>query len=135
MAYKKPVWKTVENPVEQNEFYIVKKNDDGSYTIYTKQDDIMFRCVDYKIVNSTLLYDTKHTKLLSNHFKYQPYGLGRSLTYSMIIDSWEEKNGEVIVRYTDENNYKFVRHIDEQGNLYKKKKAVSKIEKEEELSL
>jgi len=122
MAYKKPVWRTIENPVEQNKFYLVEKKDNGSFVVYEKKEECWHNCLAYKIINSTLLVDTGDVKLLCNSQKWQPYGLGRSLGEIFEIDSWEDTEGEVIIKYTDEKGRKFVRNIDAEGNVYKKTK-------------
>lgn len=121
---KKPIWKSIENVVEENEFFIVEKKEIG-YIVYNKQTDSVFQCEKYTIVGSTLIYkDINGSSFVSNEINQQRYGQGNILVNVMEISSWGYKticgSKQLYVKYLDEKGFKFIRLVDENGNLYKK---------------
>lgn len=106
---------------------------------------------EYRIIGSTLIFrsDVSGELMLQNEKQLQKYGVARSLAERFTIDSYATAivNGkeQTIIRYTEEiwpNNgdkskkYKFVRLIDDEGNLYIKPKGVRiQIVKNEELTV
>ena len=137
---KKPFWKTITNPVEENEYYVVAKNEDNTFSIYHKFNETVIKTNKYAIVGSTVLYNNfAGESYLYNEDAPQKYGQGNSLATAITIASWGYKkiNGkkELVVVYNDEKGYKFVRLVDEQGNLYKRSKKVNNDTQENSVTL
>lgn len=125
--------------VEENEFYkVIKSDENGKFYIFSKYDDTFWTCDKYKIIGTAVLQANYDYKNYCNMLNMQPYGQGRSLAYVIGIDSWKTKvvdgKEQTVVTYYDEKGYKYIRYVDEEGNLYKKQKKI-KQEQEETISL
>ena len=133
---KKPIWEKFKSPVEENEFFIVKENDDKSFTIYHKGYDTVIECSKYVIKGASAIYKNFNNEVyLYNEDNMQKFGQGNSSANMIELTGWTYKiidgNKELVVKYLDEKGYKFIRLVDEQGNLYKrnsKKKLNTEIE-------
>lgn len=120
--------------IEENQYYKVIKPEDDKNKVYvvSKYDDTIYECDSYKIIGAAVLQELQGSKFYSNYVNIQKYGQGKVTCNRMEIDSWTTKNNQTAIKYFNEKGFKFVRFIDEEGNLYKKqpKKA-----KEETISL
>ena len=125
--------------VEETEFYKVTKSDEnGKFYIFGKVDDALYVACEYKIVGSAVLENNYGQKFYSNFVNPQAFGQGRCLTHRFEIDSWKTKvvDGveQTAIKYFDEKGYKYIRYVDEQGNLYKSKKKQTKELQEVEMA-
>ena len=125
--------------VEETEFYkVIKSRENGKFYIFCKFNDGYYTADNYKIIGSAVLQDEKGSKQYWNTVNWQPFGQGRSLCYVMEIDSWKTKvvDGveQTAIKYFDEKGYKYIRYVDEQGNLYKSKKKQTKELQEVEMA-
>ena len=133
---------TVEGKIIEETLYykVIKPNDENDDKVYvfSKYDDTYWTCDKYKLVGPAVLQINGEHKLYWNMINYQPHGQGRSKCYVMEIDSWETKvidgTERTFVIYHDEKGYKFVRFVDEDGNLYKRKRDL-KNENEDGVSI
>lgn len=124
--------------VEQTKHYKVLKRKDGEFCILSRYDDTVYHADNYKLIGYAVLKEYNGSKQYWNMKNWQLHGQGKSTCYAMLIDSWETETvdgkEETSIKYHNERGNKFVRFIDEEGNLYKKNKA-KKVEQEEALSL
>lgn len=131
---------TVEGEVvEENDFYkVIKSDENGKFYIFSKNskeysdefNDSCYIADKYEIIGSAVLEDNNGNKYYSNYINRQAYGQGRCLVNRFEIDAWKTKviDGveQTVVKYFDEKGYKYIRYVDEQGNLYKKQKKQAK---------
>lgn len=120
--------KSIKNVIEENKFYIVEKLEDGSFAIYRKQKGTVIYCEEYALRASTVVYKSNGVSYLHNEDVPQKHGQGNTPAVRFEIDSWRLKGQDLIVKYFDEKNYKFIRHVDENGNLYKKTRKIESVE-------
>ena len=123
------------NLVEETAFYrVIKSNENGKFYIFSKYDDTMYIARQYKIIGAAVLENNYGQKYYSNFINPQAFGQGRCLAHRWEIDSWETKvvNGkeQTMVKYLDEKGFKYIRCIDQEGNLYKKNKQAKKVEED-----
>ena len=120
--------------IEENQYYKVIKPEDAKnkkFYIYSKYDDTVYVCKTYKIIGAAVLEDNGDSKFYSNYVNMQKFG---KVSFQRVeIASWDSKviDGaeQTKIVYINERDQKFVRFIDENGNLYKKQTA----KKEQEL--
>ena len=121
---------------ENNYFKVIKPEEETNkkFYIFSKYDDTCWVCDKYKIVGSAVLQINGESKLYWNFINWQPHGQGRCLCYVIEIDGWKTKvvddKEQTVVVYHDEKGFKFVRHLDEEGNLFKKKKEIKQTQEE-----
>ena len=125
--------------VEQTKNYkVIKEAATGEYVILSKFDDSMYRADAYKIIGYAVLQDENGSKHYWNLKNWQLHGQGKHKCYVIVIDSWETTNvdgkEETKIKFVNERGNKFVRFIDEEGNLYKKQKEQIKVTESEDVA-
>ena len=108
------------------------------FKLYHKNNDTVITCTKYEIKGPAVVYvDVKSEDgkaIYYNEDKMQKYGMGSVPSMIFEIDSWQYKkvagNKELVIKYTDTSGRKFVRIVDENGDVYKKRKTVQQTEEE-----